>query len=156
MFLSMTRLLAFVAVMILSLAPCHADDLVSRAESAGTFKTFVASIRAAGLVASLQTDGPFTVFAPSDAAFAKLPPATLAALMKDKVRLAQVLSHLIVPGKIMVADVRPGQVKTIQGDAIVITSDNGKLTVDGANVTQSDVIADNGVMHVIDTVIMPK
>ena len=156
MFDSTIQHLAFAVATALTINGCLAADLVERAESAGTFKTFLASVKAAGLIASLQTEGPFTIFAPSDAAFAKLPVGTMRALLKDKVKLAQVLSHHIVPGKIMVVDVRPGQVKTIQGDAVVITSDNGKITVDGANVTQSDVTADNGVIQVIDTVIMPK
>ena len=134
----------------------HAADLVERAAAAGTFKTFLAGVRAAGMASTLQNDGPYTIFAPSDAAFAKLPEGTLHALLKDKVRLAQVLSHHIVPGKILVAEVRPGPVNTVQGDAATLTSDNGKVTIDGANVTQSDITADNGVIQVIDRVILPR
>lgn len=153
---SSTGTFTFVIAMLLPAAPANADDLIERAAAAGTFKTFLASVKAAGLVNSLQNQGPFTVFAPSDDAFAKLPRGTMGALMNDKVRLAQVLSHHIVPGRILVADVRPGPLKTIQGDAVTLTSDNGKITIDGANVTQSDVTADNGVIQVIDRVILPK
>ena len=80
----------------------------------------------------------------------------MSALLKDKVRLAQLLTHHIVPGKILVAEVKPGALKTVQGDAVTLTSDNGKVTVDGANVTQSDLSADNGVIQAIDRVILPK
>ena len=148
--------LASVLVLLLSAASVSAADLVETAANAGTFKTFLAGVKAAGLTDSLQNQGPFTVFAPSDAAFAKMPSSTMNALLKDKIRLAQLLTHHIVPGKILVAEVKPGPLKTIQGDAVTITSDNGKITIDGANVTQSDLAADNGVIQVIDTVIMPK
>jgi uncharacterized surface protein with fasciclin (FAS1) repeats len=142
--------------MLTSVSAAQAGDLIDTAASAGSFKTFLASVKAAGLSDSLKNQGPFTIFAPSDDAFAKLPRGTMKALMRDKVRLAQLLTHHIVPGKIVVAQVKPGAVKTIQGDAITLTSDNGKVTIDGANVTQSDLLADNGVIQVIDTVMMPK
>ena len=134
----------------------QAGNLIDTAVSAGTFKTFLASVKAAGLSESLKNQGPFTVFAPSDDAFAKLPRGTMSALLKDKVRLAQLVTHHIVPGKILVAEVRPGALKTIQGDAVTLTSDNGKVTIDGANVTQSDLSADNGVIQSIDMVMLPK
>ncbi len=134
----------------------QAGNLMDTAASAGTFKTFLASVKAAGLSESLKNQGPFTVFAPSDDAFAKLPRGTMSALLKDKVRLAQLLTHHIVPGKILVAEVKPGALKTIQGDAVTLTSDNGKVTIDGANVTQSDLTADNGVIQSIDMVMLPK
>ncbi|MEC5216337.1 putative surface protein with fasciclin (FAS1) repeats [Actimicrobium sp. GrIS 1.19] len=148
---------ALVALLFaVSASTAGAANLVDTANSAGTFRTFLASAKAAGLTDSLQNQGPFTIFAPSDAAFAKLPPGTVNALLKDKVRLAQLITHHIIPGKILVSEVKPGPVKTIQGDLVTLTSDNGKITVDGANVTQSDLTADNGVIQVIDTVIMPK
>ena len=146
-----------VAIVLLSpIAAARAGNLIETATSAGSFKTFLASVKAAGLSDSLKHQGPFTVFAPSDDAFAKLPRGTMSALLKDKVRLAQLLTHHIIPGKILVAEVKPGALKTIQGDAVTLTSDNGKVTIDGANVTQSDLSADNGVIQVIDKVIMPK
>ncbi|NDP60926.1 MAG: fasciclin domain-containing protein, partial [Oxalobacteraceae bacterium] len=121
----------------------------------GGFKMFLASVKAAGMTDSLRHQGPFTVFAPSDEAFAKLPEGEVESLMKDKAKLARMLSRHIVPGKLLVAEVKPGPVKTIQGDSIKLTSDNGMITVDGARVTQSDLKADNGVIQVIDKVILP-
>ena len=153
------NLLPTSAIFIVLLSACNlaqAGNLIDTAASAGTFKTFLASVKAAGLSESLKNQGPFTVFAPSDDAFAKLPRGTMSALLKDKVRLAQLITHHIVHGKILVAEVKPGALKTIQGDAVTLTSDNGKITVDGANVTQSDLTADNGVIQSIDMVMLPK
>lgn len=133
-----------------------AADIVDTATSAGSFKVFVAALRAAGFTETLKTTGPYTVFAPSDEAFAKLPKGTWDAILKDKAKLAKVLAYHVVPGKILVAEVKPGNIKTIEGDAIHIDSDNGKVTVENANVTQSDVMADNGVIHEIDAVVLPK
>jgi len=144
------------ALFFLCVLPVSASDVVETAATLGGAKTFAGAIKSSGLDESLKQDGPYTVFAPDDAAFAKLPPSTRDALMKDKTKLAQVLAYHIIPGKIMVADVKPGQVKTIQGNTLKITSDNGKVTVNEANVTQSDMAADNGVVHVIDTVVLPK
>lgn len=134
----------------------EAGNLIDTATSAGSFKTFLTCVKNAGLSESLKTQGPFTIFAPSDEAFQKLPRSVMKALMRDKVQLAQLLSHHIVPGKILVAEVKPGAITTIQGDTVTLTSDNGKVTIDGANVTQSDLSADNGVIQVIDTVMLPK
>ncbi|RZI43069.1 fasciclin domain-containing protein [Herbaspirillum sp. HC18] len=134
----------------------YAADLVETAATSGSFKTFLAAAKAAGITETLKNSGPYTVFAPSDAAFNQLPPGTVSSLMKDKVRLAEVLSHHVIPGKVTVADVKPGKVTTIQGDVLTLTSDNGKVTVDNANVIQSDLIADNGVIHEIDAVVLPQ
>lgn len=134
----------------------YAADLVETASTSGSFKTFLAAAKAAGITETLKNSGPYTVFAPSDAAFNQLPPGTVSSLMKDKVRLAEVLSHHVIPGKVTVADVKPGKVQTIQGDVLTLTSDNGKVTVDNANVIQSDLIADNGVIHEIDAVVLPQ
>lgn len=146
---------AIAAAIYLSSPLATAADLVETAASAGSFKTFVAALKSAGAAASLKEPGPFTVFAPTDEAFAKLPPGTWAAVMKDKDRLAKVLAHHVVPGRILVRDVKPGKVQTAYGEPIVLKSDNGKITVNEANVTQSDVTADNGVIHAIDTVVLP-
>ena len=148
--------IAMALVLLTPLGAARAGNLIDTAASAGSFKTFLASVKAAGLSDSLRNQGPFTVFAPSDDAFAKLPRGTMSALLKDKVRLAQLLTHHIVAGKILISEVKPGALKTIQGDAVTLTSDNGKVTIDGANVTQSDLSADNGVIQAIDAVIMPK
>lgn len=133
-----------------------AADLVETASRSISFKTFLAAAKAAGLTDTLKRSGPYTVFAPGDAAFDKLPPGTLNSLLKDKQKLAQVLSHHVIPGKVTVTDVKPGKVRTIQGSELTLTSDNGKVTVDDANVVQSDLIADNGVIHEIDTVVLPE
>ncbi|MEB0135658.1 fasciclin domain-containing protein [Actimicrobium sp. CCC2.4] len=147
--------LLFAAMLALSAGTASASDLVDTADTSGGFKMFLATVKAAGMTDSLRHQGPFTVFAPSDEAFAKLPDGEVESLMKDKAKLARVLSRHIVPGKLLVAEVKPGPVKTIQGDSIKLTSDNGMITVDGARVTQSDLKADNGVIQVIDKVILP-
>lgn len=133
-----------------------AGDIVETASSSPTFKTFVTAIKKAGLSDTLSKDGPYTVFAPSDAAFDKLPPDTVDSLMKNKIKLAQLLEHHVIRGKVTVTEVKPGEVKALDGGEIKLTSDNGKVTVDNANITQSDIMADNGVIHEIDTVVMPR
>lgn len=136
--------------------PAFCADIVATAIADGSFKTFVKALQEAGLADTLKGPGPFTIFAPTDGAFSKLPTGTLNALMKDKVRLAQVLTYHILPGRILVTEFKPGQTRTIQGDMLTVTSDNGKVTVDNANVIQSDLLADNGVIQAIDTVLLPK
>jgi uncharacterized surface protein with fasciclin (FAS1) repeats len=133
----------------------QAKDIVDTAVSAGTFKTLAAALTAAGLVDTLKGPGPFTVFAPTDAAFAKVPKADLDALLKDKAKLTAVLTYHVIPGKVMAADVKAGKVKTVQGSELTISTMGG-VKVDNANVTATDIVADNGVIHVIDSVIMPK
>ena len=132
-----------------------AADIVDTAVSAGSFKTLVTAVQAAGLVDTLKGPGPFTVFAPTDAAFAKIPKAKLDALLADKAALTKVLTYHVVPGKVMAADVKAGQVKTVEGGALTLGTQGG-VTVDGAKVVKADVVASNGVIHAIDTVIMPK
>jgi uncharacterized surface protein with fasciclin (FAS1) repeats len=132
-----------------------AADIVDTAVKAGSFKTLVAAVQAAGLVDTLKGPGPFTVFAPSDEAFAKIPKDKLDALIKDKAALTKVLTYHVVPGKVMAKDVKAGKVKTVQGQEITLATTGG-VTVDNAKVVATDVAASNGVIHVIDTVIMPK
>ena len=133
----------------------QAKDIVDTAVEAGSFKTLATALSAAGLIDTLKGKGPFTVFAPTDEAFAKIPKADLEALLKDKAKLAAVLTYHVVPGKVMAADVKAGKVKTVQGSEITVTTKGGVM-VDKAKVIKTDVQADNGVIHVIDTVIMPK
>ncbi len=121
----------------------------------GRTPPFQCNLHAAGLVDTLKGKGPFTVFAPTDAAFAKVPKADLDALLKDKAKLTAVLTYHVVAGKVMAADVKAGKVKTVQGSELTIGTMGG-VTVDNAKVTATDIIADNGVIHVIDSVIMPK
>ncbi|HQS30300.1 MAG: hypothetical protein B7X59_09845 [Polaromonas sp. 39-63-203] len=132
-----------------------AADIVDTAVKAGNFKTLVTAVKAAGLVDTLKGPGPFTVFAPTDAAFAKIPKAKLDALLADKAALTKVLTYHVVAGQVMAKDVKPGKVKTVEGSEVTLGTTGG-VTVDGARVVAADVKADNGVIHAIDTVIMPK
>ena len=133
----------------------HAMDIVETAVGAGSFKTLATALGAAGLVDKLKGKGPFTVFAPTDEAFAKIPKADLEALLKDKAKLKAVLTYHVVAGKVMAADVKAGKVKTVQGSELTVSTSSGVM-VDNAKVIKTDIVADNGVIHVIDTVIMPK
>jgi uncharacterized surface protein with fasciclin (FAS1) repeats len=131
-------------------------DVVDTAVAAGNFKTLATALQAADLVKTLKGEGPFTVFAPTDEAFAKLPAGTLDALLKDKQRLAAVLTYHVVPGRVMAADVvKMTAAKTVQGGSLAIRADKG-VTVDGAKVVKTDIQAGNGVIHVIDAVLMPR
>ncbi len=133
----------------------QAKDIVDTAVAAGSFNTLATALGAAGLVDTLKGKGPFTVFAPTDAAFAKIPKADLDALLKDKSKLTAVLTYHVVSGKVMAADVKAGKVKTVQGSELTVSTMGGVM-VDGAKVTATDIVADNGVIHVIDSVIIPK
>jgi uncharacterized surface protein with fasciclin (FAS1) repeats len=145
-----------VAVTTLLASNLWAKDIVDTAVSAGQFNTLATALEAAGLVDTLKGPGPYTVFAPTDAAFAKLPKADLDALLADKTKLTAVLTYHVVPGKVMAADVKAGAVQTVEGHSLTIAVDNAKVMVDGANVTATDIVADNGVIHVIDSVVVPK
>ena len=130
-------------------------DIVDTAVAAGQFKTLATALQAAGLIDTLKGKGPFTVFAPTDAAFAKIPKAQLDALLADKAKLTAVLTYHVVPGKVLAKDVKAGKVKTVQGSELTITTMGGVM-VDQAKVVTTDVMADNGVIHVIDSVVLPK
>ena len=132
-----------------------AQDIVDVAAKAGNFNTLVAAVKAADLVDTLKGPGPFTVFAPTDAAFAKIPKAKLDALLADKAALGKVLTYHVVSGKVMAADVKAGKVKTVEGQELTVTTKGGVM-VDNAKVVATDVAASNGVIHAIDTVLMPK
>ncbi|MGL4575220.1 MAG: fasciclin domain-containing protein [Burkholderiaceae bacterium] len=132
-----------------------AQDIVTTAAGAGNFKTLETALKTAGLTDTLKGKGPFTVFAPTDEAFAKVPKADLDALLKDKAKLTKVLTHHVVPGKVMAKDVKAGKVKAKDGSELNITTDGG-VKVSGAAVTKTDIVASNGVIHAIDTVIIPK
>jgi uncharacterized surface protein with fasciclin (FAS1) repeats len=133
----------------------QAKDIVDTAVAAGNFKTLVTALKAADLVSTLQGKGPFTVFAPTDEAFAKMPKADLDALLKDKKKLQAVLTYHVVPGKVMSTDLKPGNVNTVQGSSVIVSTASGAM-VNNAKVVAADVAADNGVIHAIDTVLMPK
>ena len=131
-------------------------DIVDTAVEAGSFKTLAAALQAADLISTLKSEGPFTVFAPTDAAFAKIPKADLDALLKDKAALTEVLTYHVVSGKVMAADVvKLTQANTVEGSPVKIKVVDGKVIINNANVSATDIAASNGVIHVIDTVIMP-
>jgi len=136
-------------------------DIVDTAVAAGSFKTLVTAVKAAGLVDTLKSKGPFTVFAPTDEAFAKLPKGTVEGLLKDIPKLKAVLTYHVVSGKVMAADVvKLKTAKTVQGQEVKIDASKWHLhmnpKINGANVVKADVVADNGVIHVIDKVLLPK
>ena len=136
----------------------HAKDIVDTAVGAGSFTTLVAAVEAAGLVETLKGEGPFTVFAPTDAAFAALPAGTVEDLLKpeNKDKLVAVLTYHVIPGKVMSTDLSEGlKAATVQGQEVTITLEGG-AKVDGAMISAADIEATNGVIHVIDSVILPK
>lgn len=158
------RLLSLVAVLAVTVvAPARAQaesvqDIVGVAVGAGKFNTLVAAVKAAGLVETLKGKGPFTVFAPTDEAFAKLPAGTVESLLKpeNKEKLVGILTYHVVPGKVMAADVKTMKAKTVNGKELNLVVAGGKVSVDNASVIKADVAASNGVIHVIDSVVIPK
>ena len=154
-----TSAVAFALAATVFAAPARAGekDIVDTAVAAGSFTTLAKLLTDAGLVATLKGAGPFTVFAPTDEAFAKVPKATLEALGKDKEKLKAVLTYHVVPGAVMAADVvKLKEAKTVQGQSVKIGSMGGKVMIDNAHVIKADIKASNGVIHVIDSVILPK
>jgi transforming growth factor-beta-induced protein len=134
-------------------------DIVDTAIAAGSFKTLVAAVQAAGLVETLKGTGPFTVFAPTDEAFAKLPAGTLESLLKpeNKDQLVKILTYHVVAGKVMAADVvKLDSAKTVEGGSLAIKVTDGKVFIDNAQVIKTDIATTNGVIHVIDAVVLPK
>jgi len=134
-------------------------DIVHIAATAGSFETLVAAVKAAGLVETLQGEGPFTVFAPTDEAFAKLPEGTVESLLKPENRdqLRAILTYHVVPGKLMAADVvKSESAKTVQGTEVRFSTKYGKAMIDNAQIVKTDIVASNGVIHVIDSVILPE
>jgi uncharacterized surface protein with fasciclin (FAS1) repeats len=150
------------SVMVQASATQKADtqkpmDIVETAVSAGSFNTLVAAVKAAGLVETLKGAGPFTVFAPTDEAFKKLPAGTVEALLKDKAKLTAILTYHVVPGMVMAADVvKLKDAKTVQGQKVMIKAGKDGVMIDNAKVVKTDIVTTNGVIHVIDTVILPK
>ena len=136
-----------------------ANDIVDTAVEAGSFTTLVAAVQAAGLVDTLKGEGPFTVFAPTDDAFAALPEGTLESLLlpENKDQLVAILTYHVIPGKVVASDVagKELEVATVQGSTVDVNGMSG-VTIDGANVVQADIMTDNGVIHVIDKVILPN
>lgn len=134
-------------------------DIVDTAVAAGSFGTLAKALAAADLIDTLKGAGPFTVFAPTDAAFAKLPAGTVESLLEpeNKAKLRRILTYHVVSGKVMAADVvKMSSAKAVSGDTITVAAKGGTVTVDKAQVVKTDIVASNGIIHVIDTVIMPK
>jgi uncharacterized surface protein with fasciclin (FAS1) repeats len=155
--------LAATSIMAASLHAGHHEmdkpgDIVAVASGAGSFNTLVAAVKAAGLVETLQGKGPFTVFAPTDEAFAKLPAGTVEDLLKteNKEKLISILTYHVLPGKVMAADVKTTKARTVNGQELSIEVGSDGVKVDNAKVVKTDVPASNGVIHVIDTVVLPK
>ncbi len=131
-------------------------DIIETAVAAGSFNTLAQAIEAAGLTETLQGEGPFTVFAPTDEAFAQLPKGTVEALLKDKAKLTAILTYHVVSGNVSSSDVAGmSSAKTVNGEDISIKAKGGKVMIDKATVIQADIAASNGVIHVIDQVLMP-
>jgi uncharacterized surface protein with fasciclin (FAS1) repeats len=151
----LSRVVAGAALSIAASAAVGAD-IVDTAAAAGQFKTLVTALEKADLVDTLKGTGPFTVFAPTDEAFAKLPKGALDGLLRDKEKLAAVLTYHVLPGKLMAADVKPGKAKTIQGESLTVTAKANSVMVNDAHVVKTDIAASNGVIHVIDAVLLPK
>jgi uncharacterized surface protein with fasciclin (FAS1) repeats len=156
-----TALVAVFALVVASANPVFGGgqdkDIVDTAVAAGSFETLVTAVKAAGLVETLKGEGPFTVFAPTDEAFAKLPEGTIEALLQDKDKLRAILTYHVVAGKVMAADVvKLSSAKTVQGQEVAIKAGSEGVMVDNAKVIKTDIETSNGVIHVIDTVILPK
>jgi uncharacterized surface protein with fasciclin (FAS1) repeats len=142
----------------LAMTPAHAADIVDTAV-AGKFKTLVTAVKAAGLVDMLKGTGPFTVFAPTDEAFANLPPGTLENLLKpeNKGKLQSILTYHVVPGRVMSSDVvKLDSAETVAGSRVTVRTSDGRVMVNNAHVTKVDIEATNGVIHVVDTVLLPE
>jgi transforming growth factor-beta-induced protein len=159
MFLASAVAAVALVALPVSAADAPKNDIVDTAVAAGSFKTLATALTAADLVTTLKGKGPFTVFAPTDAAFAKLPAGTLESLLKpeNKAKLASILTYHVVAGNVKAADVvKLKEAKTVNGQSVKISVDGGKVKVDGANVVTTDIAATNGTIHVIDAVILPK
>ncbi|AEP31145.1 hypothetical protein GNIT_3049 [Glaciecola nitratireducens FR1064] len=165
MFIKATKLVSAVVLTVVFSASVLANhhgskmDIVDTAASNSDFSTLVAAVKAAGLVDALKGEGPLTVFAPTNEAFAKLPAGTVESLLlpENKDKLVQILTYHVVAGKVMAADVvKVDSAKTLEGSSVTVTVANGGVKIDNANVIKTDIKTSNGVIHVIDSVIMPK
>jgi uncharacterized surface protein with fasciclin (FAS1) repeats len=150
----MKRIIAIAAIACTATA-AYTKDIVDTAVGAGDFNTLATALERADLIRTLKGKGPFTVFAPTDAAFASLPRADLDALLADKSKLAKVLTYHVVPGNVMARDVKAGKVKTVEGSSVTVSTEGG-VSVNEARVIKTDIVTDNGVIHVIDRVLMPN
>jgi uncharacterized surface protein with fasciclin (FAS1) repeats len=130
--------------------------IIDTAVAAGTFSAFLSALKAGCLVDTLRTPGPYTVFAPTDEAFGRLPPATLRALLKNTRKLKTVLTYHVVSGTVAARDLAPGELKTVEGSSVLVALDAERILISGAHIVQADTIASNGVIHAIDALLIPK
>ncbi len=147
--------LALLLAGILTASGVRAEDLLDTAERSGMFKTFINAVKTAGMVRRLKAEGPYTVFMPTDNAFAQVDDAKWEAIKKDPDKLTRVIRYHILAGKIKVTEVKPGPAQSDEGQTLQLKSDNGMVTVNGARVTDSDLLADNGIIHGIDQLLLP-
>lgn len=139
----------------LACAPVFAENLRDAADRAGSFKTFLSAAKTAGVLTDLQAQHTLTLFIPTDTAFSRLPEGQWEAIVRDRKRLAEVVRYHMVQGRMKVTEVKPGPIQSLEGDELLLKSDNGMVTVNGARVTESDLQADNGIIHGIDQVLIP-
>jgi uncharacterized surface protein with fasciclin (FAS1) repeats len=138
-----------------ALSPAIADDLLDTADRSGSFKTFLDAVKTAGLTHQLKARGPYTIFMPTDTAFQQVDETEWEAVKKHPDKLARVIRYHMIPGKVKVTEVKPGPALSDEGETLQLKSDNGMVTVNGARVTDSDLIADNGIIHGIDHLLLP-
>ncbi len=149
------RLVGFWLCALCIASPASADSLREAADRSGSFRTFLSAAKTAGILGELESGRSLTLFLPTDTAFAQLPEGQWEAVTSDRKRLAEVLRTHMVPGKMKVTEVKPGRTRSLSGRELTLKSDNGMVTVNGARVTESDLLADNGIIHGIDQVLMP-
>lgn len=146
--------LLLIPILMMSATLARTEDLVDTAITSGSFKTFLAAVKTAGLTETLRSGGPFTVFAPTEAAFSQLPEGEWEQVSRNKAKLMRVLNYHMIPGRIKITEVKPGMTTSVEGAPLQLKSDNGMVSINGARVTESDLIADNGIIHAIDSVLI--
>ena len=148
------KLVSLLLASLLTL-PALADNLLDTAARSGSFKIFLDAVKTAGLTRQLKAEGPYTIFMPTDTAFQKVDDAEWETIRKNPDKLARVIRYHIIPGKVKVTEVKPGPTRSDEGEPLQLKSDNGMVTVNGARVTDSDLMADNGIIHGIDHLLIP-
>lgn len=149
------KLVALLLAAFIAAPSAMADDLIDTANRSGSFKTFLEAVKTAGLSHQLRQDGPYTIFMPTDTAFEQVDDTEWAAVKKNPSRLARVIRYHIIPGHVKITEIKPGPTPSDEGEPLLLKSDNGMVTVNGARVTDSDLIADNGIIHGIDHLLLP-
>lgn len=145
----------FTLITLLASGSVTAEDLLDTAQRSGNFKVFLDTVKTAGLTRELKTEGPFTAFMPTDDAFGRLPEDEWQTLSNNPEQMARMVRYHLTRGKVKVTEVKPGSLPSVEGHPLTLKSDNGMVTVNGARVTESDLMADNAIIHAIDTVLLP-